>query len=165
MSLRVTSNNILIENAAGTTKFDSGDRLVVRSGVKTGSTTIGTSSLSKVLNHGLTYDDDDYFYTLFIKITACAGNGVEDLINVRIPANNQLLVHFDAPLHTYAFQAYGTQAIAYSTTLSTAVSSTQLIFTYGTHQNGAAYPNDGDYRNPQVSISFNYELYVYRYLV
>lgn len=154
MSLRADSTKIYIENSAGTTKFDSSQRLVFRGGTKTGSTSISSVQLSRRISHGLTFDPDKYFYNLFITITACSGNAVSDLINVRIPANNQLLVNLDTTLSS-------SQVTAYSLNLSAAVSNSELIFTYGEH---AVEPlTFTEYRLPGIAISFSYELYLFRY--
>lgn len=154
MSLRVDSTKIYIENSAGTTKFDSSQRLVFRGGTKTGSTTISSVQHGKQITHGLTFDPDEHFYNLFITITACSGNAVSDLIDVRIPANNQLLINLDTTL-------VSSQVTAYSLVLSAAVSKSELIFTYGEH---AVEPfTFTEYRLPGISISFDYELYLFRY--
>lgn len=154
MSLRVDSTKIYIENAAGDTKFDSTQRLVFRGGTKTGSTTITSTQYSKQISHGLTFDPDKFFYNLFITITACSGNGVTDLINVRVPANNQLLINLDTTLVDSVVDAY-------SLVLSAAVSKSELIFTYGEH--GVATLVFPEYRPPGLSISFDYELYLFRF--
>jgi hypothetical protein len=156
MSLRVDSTKIYIENSAGTTKFDSSQRLVFRSGQKTGSTTIGATDFSKQISHGLTFDPDEHFYNLYITITACSGSAVADLIDVRLPANNQLCVDLDTTL-------VSGQVNAKSTMLSAAVSKSELVFTYGTHMSGIPNWNDAEYFRAGFSISFDYELFLFRY--
>jgi len=155
MSLRVDSTKIYIENSAGVTKFDSSERLVFKAGTKTGSKTISATQLGVQFSHGLTFDPDEYFYNLYITITACSGNAVTDLINVRLPASNQLLVSLDTVVSSY-------WAAAYSVVLSAAISPTELIFTYGQHTVEGVFTQT-EYLPPGVSISFDYELYLFRY--
>jgi hypothetical protein len=152
MSLRVTSDRIIIENALGVAKFDSTQRLVFQRGYTTGSTTVSGSVFRAQVPHNLVFDPTTDFYSLFFRITACAGNGVTNLLNLRIPGNNQILVHQTG-------RNNGSVIYTDATLFSALVTRNSVVFNHFTRN--AEIPH---VRLSGFSVSLTYELFIYRYL-
>lgn len=152
MSLRVTSDRIIIENAVGAPKFDSTQRLVFQRGYTTGSSTVSGSVFQSQVPHNLVFDPATDFYSLFFRITACAGNGVSNLLNLRIPGNNQILINQTG-------RNVGSIIYTEPTLFNALVTQNNIMFSHFT--NHAEKPF---IRLSGFSVSLTYELFIYRYL-
>jgi hypothetical protein len=95
MSLKITASQILVQNANGTEKFNSGNKLVYKKSTQTGSATIGGSSGQKTsIPLSVAFDRSRDVPIIYVTITAGAGNVASQLLNSTLLLNFPALMDF-----------------------------------------------------------------------
>jgi hypothetical protein len=160
MSLEVNANKIIIHNSAGVEKFNSSQRLLYQIGYASGvNVSLNSSTFSRAIAHGLTYDPTKDIATAFITITSCS-NGSSGgtigtyLIGQRIPVQGMV------PIDFYARNVSNRPAIDGS--WITSYVNSEYLFLGGNH---CAY-DVSSLRIPNpinFSVVLNWEVFVYRY--
>ena len=160
MSLSIDSSKICIQNEVGTTKFDSTNGLLYRVGYLSNTVTLSNHS---VVAHGMNYDPTTDVAIGQYTVTACSGNVGSSFVGNKFPIAVPLLLHVES----YAgLKIYG-QLTTRPTYLSFALGSqylfmnnkrmhTQTDNSVNFNEVGAAHVD------PAVSVSFTYELSIYR---
>lgn len=149
MTLKITSNKIIIENNVGQTKFDSSNHLLYKKAYATGSISLnsGTTSVNRSL--GFTVDGST-IYSIHITMTACSGSIGSSLINVKVPLSGAMPIHWEGYVS-------GNVPAASQENLEVCVDAgflkAQTIFYAG---NNTSLPSFGS-----QSLSFTYEVNAY----
>ena len=111
MTLLVSGSTISIQNSAGATKFTSDDKLVYKRAVSSGSIVLGGANGSAhqrvTLGSAFIVTAND-FPIVQVKITACSGNLVQDVIGSQVMLNFAMPIHFergttDAWVNSYCY--------------------------------------------------------------
>lgn len=96
MSLKISGNQIIVQNADGSTKFTSDNKLVYKKYITSGSLTLGSTSGPKaVIPIGTTFDSSKDMALLYVTLTGGSGNVVSQMIGSTLQLNFPLLMHFD----------------------------------------------------------------------
>jgi hypothetical protein len=90
MSLQITATEIRIQNALGVVKFTSNNKLVYPRTTKTGTITVGASSVSVPFASMSSSE----FLILSFKINTCDGNVGGALAGTEIPGNGSIITKF-----------------------------------------------------------------------
>lgn len=90
MSLEITASEIRIQNALGNIKFTSNNKLVYPKHVKTGTLTLGGSTVT-VPFQAMSSSE---FLMISFKINSCSGNVGAALVGTEIPANGSIITNF-----------------------------------------------------------------------
>jgi hypothetical protein len=165
MSLKITSDKIVIQNANNVEKFNSSQRLLYQIGYSTGSTSVSSTTNSRAILHGLSFDENKDIVTSFITITAGSGAIADNLVGLRQPAQGFVPIDFyarnvrnNAAIDSSWISAYvGRDYIFFVGHTSNYFNNftTPLGTTQCTTNSEAAYIDR--------TISLNYEIFVYRY--
>jgi hypothetical protein len=157
MSLEISSNKIIIHNAAGVEKFNSSQRLLYQTGYASGTNvSLNSTTLRQAISHGLTYDPSKDIAIPFITLTSGGGTIGTSILNVRMPAQGTV------PIDFYARNVNNRPAIDGSW-ITTFVND-KYIFLRGCH---TPYNHPPLYQANGInySIVLNWELFVYRYTI
>ncbi len=147
MSLKITSDEIQIQNAQGVVKFTSNNKLVFPKYLKTNSITISTATVLQ----SFYYLESNEFLHLVVKITACDGNVGGGLLNVEIPANGSIVIDFYG-------RAVSNNAAADTEYLGISLAGNQLLF------KSVRVDYNNTLVTPTKTTSLTYTARIYSYL-
>lgn len=149
MTLKITSNKIIVENQNGIEKFNSNNHLLYKQAYATGSVSLSGGTPSVNNNLGFTVSNTN-IYSIYITMTNCSGSIGSSLIGVKIPLSGAMPIHWEGYVSGY-------NPAAKQENLEVMVDGNQLkaqtiLYT----PDNLAHPLSG-----VQSISFNYVVNVY----
>lgn len=162
MSLQITTDKIVIQNANNVEKFNSSQRLVYQSGYASGSSSLSSSQNFQAISHGLTISDTD-IVTVYVELTSATGSVGAGLIGLKVPAQSPIPIDFYARNDANNAAVDSTYMSAYtSREFVHFFSATAPAFniTFGSTYSGSAA---GRVAATSHNLSFRWEIFVYKY--
>lgn len=168
MSLKITSDKIVIQNSNNVEKFNSSQSLLYQVGYATGNTTLTSTNSWRYISHNLDIDTTKDIVTIYITLTSATGSVAANFVNLRIPAQSPI------PIDVYARQVNTYYAAVDSTWMSAFANKEKVYFYAGWIPYQPKFTMEFDStanitkgRMPQGtnhSLGFKWEMFVYRYI-
>jgi hypothetical protein len=167
MSLKITSDKIIIQNSNNVEKFNSSQRLLYQVGYATGNSTLTSSNSWRYIPHNLNIDTDNDIVTMYITLTSGTGSVASNFINLRVPAQSPIPIDVNA-------RAVNTRYGAVDSTWMTAYASREIAHFYAGWLSYVTVLDMGWDSEPGISkgstpagtnhsLGFKWEIYVYKY--